>query len=81
MQWQAGFPFWGVPPVIGFSLLGVMVVWSLIWKAMALWRAAQRREMAWFVALLLVNTAGILEILYWYVFSKEKRVEKIDVAE
>ena len=47
--------------------MGLMIAvafWDLIWKGIALWRAAKRREVGWFVALLLLNTAGVLPILY-----------------
>lgn len=36
---------------------------------MALWHAARRGETYWFVALLIINTLGILEILYLYAFG------------
>jgi len=49
-----------------------LLVWSLVWKGMALWHAARKGETYWFVALLIVNTAGILEILYLYVFGGKK---------
>lgn len=51
----------------------VVIVWSLFWKGMALWKAAQRGSMVWFIVLLIVNTLGILEILYLYVFSREQK--------
>jgi hypothetical protein len=50
-----------------------IIIWSLVWKGLALWKAARRGEKVWFVALLVVNTVGILEILYLYVFSKKAR--------
>ncbi len=60
-----------------FALLAVMALWELIWKGLALWRAAQREEKGWYVAILLLNTVGILPILYLYVFSqKEKTIKK-----
>ncbi len=48
-------------------------IWSLVWKGLALWKAARVGSVHWFVALLLVNTLGILEILYIYVFSKASK--------
>lgn len=62
--------------VAGFAgaftlIFAVLVVWSLIWKGMALWKAARLGSKGWFVALLIINTLGILEILYIYVFSKK----------
>ncbi|MFA5062196.1 MAG: DUF5652 family protein [Patescibacteria group bacterium] len=50
-----------------------LVVWSLIWKAWALWIAARKGSKAWFVILLIFNTLGILEILYIFVFSKSAK--------
>lgn len=47
-----------------------VIIWSVIWKGLALWKAARLESKIWFVVLLLVNTAGILEILYLYVFTK-----------
>jgi len=73
MNWQSYFNG-SVPP--GFAgtaglLLFVVLVWSLVWKGMALWKSAKEGSKVWFVVLLLVNTVGILDILYLYVFSKK----------
>ena len=69
-----GFPgwrYWG-------PFIFLIAIWSLYWKARALWRAARLGEKGWFVALLLINTAGILDILYLYIFSK--RAESVESA-
>ena len=68
--------FWFAPlGIIGGLILTafivVVVIWSLIWKGLALWKAARHGSKRWFIALLLVNTLGILDILYIYVFSKK----------
>lgn len=57
---------------LGSILFTVVVIWSIAWKGMALWRAAREGSKPWFVALLIINTLGILEILYLYVFSKKE---------
>jgi hypothetical protein len=57
---------------ISLWLLIVIVIWSSIWKYLALWKARRNNHLAWFVILALVNTMGILEILYIFVFSKMK---------
>lgn len=49
-----------------------LFAWTIIWKGLALWRAAHRNSKYWFTAFLFVNTAGIMEILYLYVFSVER---------
>ncbi len=48
-------------------------VWSLLWKAVALYKAGTLRHKGWFTALFFINTLGILEILYVAVFSKSDR--------
>lgn len=47
-----------------FMLVTLLVLWSIIWKGIALWKAARRDQMGWYVALFIINTAGLLEIIY-----------------
>lgn len=56
----------------GILVLIVIALWTLPWKAVALWKAARSGSKAWFVVLLIINTLAILEILYIFVFSKRK---------
>jgi methionyl-tRNA synthetase len=49
----------------------ILAVWSVIWKGLALWRAGQNKDKAWFIILLILNTVGILEIIYLIFFSKK----------
>lgn len=49
----------------------IFIIWTLYWKGMALWKAAKMDSQKWFIALLIINTVGILEILYIYIFSKK----------
>jgi len=48
-----------------------LVVWSAVWKALALWKAARAADKVWFVALFIINTAGILEICYIFLATRE----------
>ncbi|OGZ67398.1 MAG: hypothetical protein A3C58_03680 [Candidatus Staskawiczbacteria bacterium RIFCSPHIGHO2_02_FULL_34_10] len=50
----------------------LLVMWSLIWKGIALWRSSQNGQRNWFIVLLVINTFGILEIIYIFYFSKAK---------
>jgi len=52
------------------GLLIVVLIWSLIWKGMALWKSARHGQKVWYVILLIVNTIGILEILYLLLWQK-----------
>ena len=47
-----------------------VVLWALVWKGIALWKAARHNQKWWFIPLLVINTLGLLEILYIFVFSK-----------
>ena len=58
-------------PLGGFALI-VAIVWTLVWKGLALWRAAKRGENVWFVLLLILNTLGILEIIYYFLIAKRE---------
>ncbi|OGN04929.1 MAG: hypothetical protein A2831_02645 [Candidatus Yanofskybacteria bacterium RIFCSPHIGHO2_01_FULL_44_17] len=60
-------------PNVFFWFTVIAVAWSLPWKGVALWKAAQNRDRCWFVALLLINTLAMLDILYTYVWSKKKK--------
>lgn len=49
-----------------------LILWSFIWKGLALWYSARNEEKYWFVAILILNTVGILEIAYLFFFAKKK---------
>ena len=59
----------------GAFLLAIIVLWSLFCKGLALWHAARRNDLWWFVAILLINTLGLLEIIYLFGFAKLKASE------
>ena len=53
-------------------LLGVLL-WTMPWKGVALWKAARNSHKRWFVAILLVNSLALLEIIYIFFLSKKKK--------
>ncbi len=53
-------------------LIIVLVLWTIPWKGVALWKSARNGQKWWFIALFLINTLAILEIIYIFVFSKKK---------
>ncbi len=55
------------------AALILLLIWSLLWKGIALWVAARNNDKAWYVALMLVNSVGILEMFYLFVFSKRNK--------
>lgn len=58
---QLGIPIW---------ILIVILAWSLVWKLIAFWKSARKGHLIWFIVFAFVNTVGILEILYIYLFSE-----------
>jgi phosphoglycerol transferase MdoB-like AlkP superfamily enzyme len=56
-----------------FLMIWFLLGWSLFWKGLALWKSARRGKNWWFIILLIVNTLGLLEILYLFVFSRDER--------
>ena len=53
-------------------LILLLVIWDLVWRGTALWKASKNNSMPWFVALLILNTMGILPIIYIFFFSDKK---------
>jgi len=47
-----------------------LIIWAVIWKGWALWRAARLKQAGWYVALLIINTVGIFEIIYLIATNK-----------
>ena len=53
-------------------LIAIILIWSIGWKLLALWKSARKGHLAWFIVMGLVNFVGIIEILYIFVFSEMK---------
>jgi len=56
----------------GILVILLLILWTLPWKAVALWRAAGNKHLAWFICIFIFNTLAILEIIYIFGFSKKK---------
>jgi len=56
---------------INMWLLLLLVIWDMVWKLIALWKSAKNRQTAWFICLAILNTAGILPIIYLRFFQKK----------
>lgn len=54
-------------------LITLAALWTVPWKGVALWKSARRNDKWWFIALLVINTLAVLEILYIFVFSQRKK--------
>ena len=57
-------------------VLVLILLWTLPWKGAALWRAARRGHLGWFLTLIILNTLAILDIIYIFFFSGPLGEEK-----
>lgn len=60
----------GTTPELVTAVLVIIVIWELIWTGFGCWKSARRNSPIWFILMLVLNTVGILEILYIFVFSE-----------
>jgi hypothetical protein len=74
------FIFAGSPPVGALFALAplfiLLAVWSIAIKGYGLWVSARSMQKWWFIALLLLNTGGILELVYliWFAPPGSNRI-------
>lgn len=54
-------------------ILLLIIIWVLPWKGVALWRSARNGHKIWFIAVLILNTMAILEIIYIFYFSEKNK--------
>ena len=66
--------FWGM--MQNSLFIYPVLIWSVTWKGLALWKAARNGHKKWFIVLLVANTLAILEIIYIFYFSKHKTEQK-----
>lgn len=71
--WQGGPEGWMLAALaLAAPFIVIAILWSVFWKGVALWHAARRGQYWWFVVMLVVNTLGILEIIYLFAVAKLK---------
>lgn len=74
--WEA----FGTFGLIALPILAVLMLLVVALKGYALWLAARRGEKWWFIALLVVNTMGILELVYIFAFAKRKDTKELETT-
>lgn len=50
-----------------------LIIWTLIWKGIALWKCGRNNQLYWFIAILIINTVGLLPIIYLVWFQKKRK--------
>lgn len=54
-------------------LFVALIIWILAWKGYALWVSARRSHKWWFVAIFILNTFALLEIIYLFTVAKVQK--------
>lgn len=56
--------------IVTLFLVFNLITWDLLWKGIALWVSAKENKKGWFFFLLVLNTLGVLQIIYFCFFSE-----------
>jgi len=68
------------PGVTSTSMLIVWIMFALaiiLFKGLALWQSARHSQKWWFIALLILNTIGILPLIYLFFFRPDRKKTNI----
>ncbi len=57
---------WIIPVII------ILALWESVWKIIALWKSARNNHLAWFICIAIINTIGILPIIYILTHRKKE---------
>lgn len=58
--------------IVLFALLAIL---DVVAKGFALWASARAHQKAWFIALLIINSVGILPLIYLVFFNKKAKAQ------
>ena len=53
------------------TVLIIAALWDLFWRGWGLWRAGRRNQPVWFVVMLVINSLGIIPIIYLLTHQQE----------
>lgn len=60
-------------PVEWTIAIVIVAIWDVVWKGIGLWRASERGDKIWFGIMLVLNTAGILPIIYILITNQKSQ--------
>jgi hypothetical protein len=59
---------WLIPVIV------ILSIWDAVWKLIAMWKAGRNNHLAWFICIFIINTIGILPIIYILLHKEESAV-------
>jgi hypothetical protein len=57
------------------TLIIILAIWESVWKFIALWKAGRNNHLAWFICIAVLNTVGILPIIYILLHRKKTNID------
>jgi methionyl-tRNA synthetase len=81
---ENGMDLLGAGLGVGFIvLIIILAIAEMVLKGIALWKSARLEQTAWFVVLFIINTAGILPLIYILAVAnpKLKRIQSGEAAQ
>ncbi len=60
--------------LLNSNWLYLVLLWTLPWKGVALWKAAQNSHKKWFIVLLILNTLAVLDIFSIFRENEKNKV-------
>lgn len=79
MSYWNGMNYYNNYSGIHYGLFGLLIpfaILDLVLKGFALWKSAKKDQNIWFIALLLVNSMGILPLVYLILNRDQKETPK-----
>jgi hypothetical protein len=59
-------------------LIIILAVFEIIMKGITLWKCGRNNQINWYIAILILNTAGILPVIYLMYYQKDqKHIEQL----
>lgn len=59
-----------------FAIITILAIFGVILKGLSLWRAGRRGQKWWFISILIVNSLGILPLIYLFIHRNKTEKSK-----
>jgi hypothetical protein len=58
-----------------YPIVLFIIVWDIVWRLVTMWKAGRNNDFVWFICIAILNTLGILPIIYY--FSHRKKTKNL----
>ncbi len=67
----------GVSVAVATAIISIIIIWEIIWTGLAMWKAAKKNHLTWFICFLIISFFAIPEIVYLTVYKdRESEIKK-----